>query len=217
MKDAEKFIKDQYTFEDLVQIVAYLRSENGCPWDRSQTHDSIRKNLIEECYEAVEGIDQKNNDLLKEELGDIALQVVFHAQMATEEQAFTVEDVINGICKKMVFRHPHIFGNALADNAENAYMRWEEMKKKEKGTACLSDQLERVAKTLPSLMRTQKLIKKAAGEGYISLPSESVSEKELAARYMELCALAQKNGYDLEELAYKQNEAFIEEVKKKGL
>ena len=106
--------KDKYTVDDLVEIMSLLRSENGCPWDREQTHASIRKNFIEETYEAVEAIDEDNPDKLKEELGDVLLQVVFHAQMEKEKGNFDFNDVCDGICKKLIVRHPHVFGNEKA-------------------------------------------------------------------------------------------------------
>ncbi len=167
-KKAESLVKDAYHFEDLVEILAFFRSAEGCPWDRAQTHGSIRKNLIEECYEAVEGIDRNDAPLLCEELGDILLQVVFHARIAEEEGCFTVGDVINGICRKMVNRHPQIFSenSEKPKSAQTALDGWEKIKEKEKGTASVYELLERISKTLPSLMRTQKLLQKAEKAGF---------------------------------------------------
>lgn len=210
--DAKKLIKENYSFEDLCAIMAYLRSDEGCPWDRVQTHRSIRNNLIEECYEAVEGIDKEDDRLLKEELGDVLLQVVFHARIAGEENRFDINGVIDGVCKKLVSRHPHIFGNAPLGAGEHALDRWEEMKKKEKNTAMLSEDLDRVSRTLPSLIRTQKLLKKAEKAGYYSYPEKLLSKEELMEQYLEICALANRAGVSLEEEAYKENEQFIERM-----
>ena len=121
--------KDSYSFEDLVEIMRLLRSENGCPWDREQTHESIRRNFIEEAYEAVEAIDKKDDANLCEELGDVLLQVVFHARIAEEDSRFDIGDVADGICKKLVLRHPHIFGDVSANTSEEVLRNWDEIKK----------------------------------------------------------------------------------------
>lgn len=207
---AKALIKEHYDFEDIVAIMALLRSENGCPWDREQTHESIRKNLIEECYEAVEGIDKKDPELLCEELGDLLLQVVFHARISEDENEFSIYDAIDGVCRKMVRRHPHIFSDEEADGAEIAYKKWEELKEKEKSDERLSSALERVAKTLPSLMRTQKLLKKTVKAGKEEA-GKVCSKKELTARYKELCLDANASGIDAEELGYAFNEEYIKE------
>ena len=159
--------KDKYTVDDLVEIMSLLRSENGCPWDREQTHASIRKNFIEETYEAVEAIDEDNPDKLKEELGDVLLQVVFHAQMEKEKGNFDFNDVCDGICKKLIVRHPHVFGNEKADSAEKVLDRWEEIKnetKEQTGGATL----DAVPKQLPALMRCAKLQHRAEKAGGFS-------------------------------------------------
>ena len=207
---AKELIKDQYVFEDLVKIMELLRSGQGCPWDRAQTHESIRKNLIEECYEAVEGIDKRDPELLCEELGDLLLQIVFHAQISKDAGEFTIDDSINGVCRKMVNRHPHIFADEQANGAEIAFNRWEEMKSKEKKDETLPKTLERVARTLPSLMRTQKLLKKAEKAGF-EKSGQAVGMEELRARYLSLCADANASGVDLEEFAYAINEEYIKE------
>lgn len=129
--------KEKYNIEDLLTIMRLLRSEDGCPWDREQTHQSIRKNLIEETYEAAEAIDREDMPLLKEELGDVLLQVVFHARMEEEKGNFSFDDVADGICKKLIVRHPHIFADVTADNAEQVLANWDSIKKKEKGQQTL--------------------------------------------------------------------------------
>ena len=124
--------KDFYSMADLLEIVEILRSENGCPWDRKQTHRSVSKNMIEEAYEVVDAILRKDVPALQEELGDVLLQVVFHAQMETEKGSFTFEEVVDGVAKKLVFRHPHVFGDQTASDGEAALATWEEQKKVEK-------------------------------------------------------------------------------------
>lgn len=215
---SKSFIKESYCFEDLVELLAFLRSEEGCPWDRAQTHRSIRKNLIEECYETVEGIDTQDSSLLSEELGDLLLQVVFHARISEEEEEFTIHDVINGVCRKMIRRHPNIFSEEFQTRAcspEVAYAGWDEVKKEEKGTKTVYETLCLVSKALPSLMRTQKLLSKTEKAGFIHGEKPESTEDKLLTRYFELCVEANALGIDLEELAYKGNEKFILEMKKR--
>ena len=119
--------KERYSIEDLTEIMSLLRSENGCPWDKEQTHESIRKNFIEETYEAVEAIDCNDPEMLREELGDVLLQVVFHTQMEKEKGNFDFDDVCDGICKKLIVRHPHIFGDEHIGEANAVADRWDEI------------------------------------------------------------------------------------------
>ena len=126
--------KKNYKFDDLCLIMEILRGEGGCPWDTEQTHESIRKNLIEETYEVIEAIDTKNTALLREELGDVMLQVVFHTQMEKEIGSFDIDDVANDVCVKLIHRHPHIFGDVKVDTAAEVLSNWEEIKNIE-GTA----------------------------------------------------------------------------------
>lgn len=153
--------KERYTIDDLVEIVTLLRSKDGCPWDKVQTHESIRMNLVEETYEVIEAIDQKNPALLREELGDLLLQVVFHAQLEAEEHRFTLEDVCTEICQKLIIRHPHVFGSVSADSTEDALKNWDAVKAETKHQTTRTQTLEAVAKTLPALMRAQKVCKRA--------------------------------------------------------
>lgn len=152
--------KENYDFNDLKEIMRVLRSENGCPWDREQTHKSIRNNFIEEVYEAVEAIDDDNPELLKEELGDTLLQVVFHAQISDEAGEFNIDDVCDEICKKLIIRHPHIFADTTAKTAEQVLSNWENIKIKEKGYADTQEYIESTAKSLPALMRAEKIQKR---------------------------------------------------------
>lgn len=158
--------KAEYGFEDLLRIMDILRGEGGCPWDREQTHESIRKNFIEEVYEACEAIDLKDNTLLCEELGDVLLQVVFHADMAEDEGAFDINDVCDGVCKKLILRHPHIFGDTKAGTSAEVLDNWEAIKRIEKGQKTYSDSIRQVAKSLPALMYAEKVQKKAKKAGF---------------------------------------------------
>ena len=124
---------ENYSMEDLLKIMQLLRGPGGCPWDRAQTHQSIRANMLEEAYEAADAIDRMDMDNLKEELGDVLLQVVFHASMAREAGAFGFDDVVDGICKKLVYRHPHVFGTVEARDPDGALSAWDAQKRKEKG------------------------------------------------------------------------------------
>ena len=162
--------KDSYDIGDLLSIVAVLRDkQGGCPWDLAQTHESIRQNFIEETYEAVDAIDLGDRALLKEELGDVLLQVVLHSQMEAEEQSFCFSDVCDGICKKLILRHPHVFGQAQAESAEKVLQNWDEIKKAEKGQRTGADTVLAVPKALPALMRAQK-VQKRAGKAGADLP-----------------------------------------------
>lgn len=137
--------KTAYTVEDLRRIVHLLRAPGGCPWDGAQTHESIRRNFLEEAYEVAEAIDEKNPAHLKEELGDVLLQVLFHASIEEDAGRFTLDDVADGICKKLIFRHPHVFGGAAATPDS-----WEELKRQEKGQTTYTATLQSVAKSLPA-------------------------------------------------------------------
>lgn len=149
-------IKDKYSFDDLVEIVKILRAPGGCPWDREQTHRSIRSNFIEETYEAVEAIDNDNKTLLKEELGDVLLQVALHCEMEREEQCFDIGDVCDGICRKLIVRHPHVFGDRSADDAVQALSHWDDIKMKTKSQLTYTESMRSVSRALPALMRSEK-------------------------------------------------------------
>jgi tetrapyrrole methylase family protein/MazG family protein len=137
-----------------------LRAKDGCPWDKEQTHESIRKNLIEETYEVVEAIDNSDDALMREELGDLLLQVVFHAQIACDRGAFSFDDVADEICRKLIVRHPHIFADTVAGSSEAVLENWDAIKARTKKRESLYDEVDSVSKALPSLMRAQKISKK---------------------------------------------------------
>ncbi len=157
--------KSRYTIADLREIVRLLRSPGGCPWDREQTHASIRNDFLEEAYEAVEAIDLGDTALLREELGDVLLQVVFHCVLAQEEAQFDFDDVCDEICKKLIIRHPHVFAQVQAEDTETVLKNWDAIKKETKGQETYADTLESVAKSLPALSRAQKVGKRAARAG----------------------------------------------------
>lgn len=158
--------KDRYDINDLIQLVTVLRAPGGCPWDREQTHESIRKNFIEETYEVIEAINKKDTEGLREELGDILLQVALHSEMERERGTFDFNDVANDICQKLVIRHPHVFGDISAENEKDALNRWDEVKLKTKGMKKQSESMVKVARELPALMRAQKIQGKAARAGF---------------------------------------------------
>lgn len=166
--------KESYDCNDLIKIVGILRSPEGCPWDRAQDHHTIRNNFLEEAYEAVEAIDLESSALLREELGDVLLQIALHSQMEAEQGHFDFNDVCTGICRKMIGRHPHIFGSEYAANAAEAAQSWEQQKRKEKGLYSLEDRLRRVSGALPALMRAQKLISRAAASGCFEDPNDGM-------------------------------------------
>lgn len=150
-------------FETLLAIMSRLRSGHGCPWDREQTRQSLKASLIEEAYEVIEAIDSGDRRALTEELGDLLLQVVFHAQIGTERDEFTMADILRGLCDKMVSRHPHVFGDASVGTPEEALVQWERLKREEEGKAGRRRSvLDGVPRALPALIRAQRLQGKAA-------------------------------------------------------
>ena len=158
--------KPQYGYEDLLEIIRLLRSEDGCPWDKAQTHQSIRRGLLEEAYEAAEAIDNDDPVLLKEELGDVLMQVVFHADIESDAGRFTIDDVCDGVVKKLLFRHPHVFGSECEDSPESVPVSWDKLKRQEKGQKTVADSMDSVARSLPGLWRAEKLQSKAASAGF---------------------------------------------------
>ncbi|MBQ9166011.1 MAG: nucleoside triphosphate pyrophosphohydrolase [Oscillospiraceae bacterium] len=158
--------KEKYDFNDFREIIAILRHPGGCPWDMEQDHHSIRRNFIEEVYEACEGIDQENTPLLREELGDVLMQVLFHASIEEDAGRFNIDDVCDEAVKKLIFRHPHVFGTAHVETIDGELNLWDDLKRQEKGQESYTDTLNSVAKTLPALWRAEKVQKKAAKAGF---------------------------------------------------
>lgn len=214
------YSKPRYDFEDLCQLVRVLRAPDGCPWDSVQTHESIRRNFLEEVYEACEAIDQKDPVHLQEELGDVLLHVVFHAGIETDAGNFTIDDVCDTVVKKMVSRHPALFGG-------EAGLDWDEIKRREKGQTSPAEELDGVARSLPALWRAEKLQKKAEkaqipveipelsavvdGLSEASDPTQAVGRLLFAA-----VQAARENGVDPEMALHGYCEAFIQHVKDAG-
>ena len=161
-----KLNKDKYTIQDLLDIMARLRAPNGCPWDREQDHKSLKIYLIEEAYEVLEAIDEENPKKLCDELGDLLLQVIFHAQIAKENGQFDFGDVAHGVSAKMINRHRHVFGEEEAETADDVMSIWEKVKKEEKGLDTQTQVLKEVPGNLPALMRSFKVQQKAAQVGF---------------------------------------------------
>lgn len=170
-KSAEELIKslpkkERYGIDDLVDLVTVLRDKDrGCPWDKVQTHGSIKKDFLEEVYEVMEAIDCDSPEMLREELGDVLLQVIFHVVIEEEQEHFVLEDVITELCQKLIVRHPHVFGEVQADTVDKVLTNWDSIKKETKGQETYTDTLKSVPKNFPALMRAQKLGKRAARAG----------------------------------------------------
>lgn len=158
--------KESYDVRDLVEIMRILRAPGGCPWDAEQTHESIKKNLIEETYEVIEAINKNDKELLCEELGDLLMQVVFHAQMEQESGEFDFDAVSDGVCKKLIERHPHVFGEVSISGVDDVLTNWDAIKRKSKGQKSTTESMLSVPRELPALMRATKLQKKAADVGF---------------------------------------------------
>ena len=226
--------KESYGFDDLVTIMELLRSEGGCPWDREQTHKSIRNNFIEETYEVIEAIDTNDAKLLREELGDVMLQIVFHARMEEEAGAFDVSDVANDVCVKLIHRHPHIFGYNDAKTSEDVLKNWEAIKNEEKSRVTYTDKLNAIPPMFPALLRAQKVGKKASffdfetsdlvidkiyeeteevREAMSSGDKEQV-EEEIGDLLLTVTSLARKAGVDSEEALFKAVNKFISRFEK---
>ncbi len=161
-----KDLGNKKDFQDLLDIIETLRSPGGCPWDREQTHESLKSALLEECYEVIDAIENEDEDALIEELGDVLLQVVFHASIGKEDGYFDIMDVIGGISNKMINRHPHVFGNEEANTSEQVLVNWDEIKKEEKGIKTLTEEMQNIAKSLPATTRAYKVQKKAKKVGF---------------------------------------------------
>ncbi len=229
-------IKPKYDILDLRKIMALLRSENGCPWDREQDHKSIRNNFIEETYEVVEAIDKEDVNLLREELGDVLLQIIFHSQMEEENNNFTFDDVVTELCNKLIIRHPHVFGEKEVGGVDDVLNNWENIKNKVKGTESFTQTLKSVPTTFPALMRSQKISKRAAKAGMdypdvnsafndledevgelweaIESGNRSKMEEELGDLLFACTNVAYKLGIDAEEMLGRSSDKFISRFEK---
>lgn len=208
--------KKRYNFDDLLDIIRVLRGENGCPWDKVQTKESIVKNLVEECYELVDAIKLNDDDKMREEIGDNLLQSAFHIIFAEERCAFDKSDVLSEVCEKLVFRHSHIFGQDTATSSEDALNVWEKNKMTEKSMNSAKDAVRDVPKCFPSLMRAQKVYKRAVKGGYEQMSIDDIyakiaEEKDIANLLFYIVMLCQISGVDAEETLYDRIEKFVEE------
>ncbi len=158
--------KSRYGWEDFLEIMRLLRSPGGCPWDREQTHQSIRRNFLEETYEVLDALDRDDAPGMCEELGDVLMQVAFHCRIEEERGRFTMDDVVDGVAQKLVYRHPHVFGSVQADTSDAVLANWEVLKRREKGQSSTADAIESVPHTLPALWRAEKVQSKAAKTGF---------------------------------------------------
>lgn len=158
--------KKKYNIDDLLQIMEILRAPGGCPWDAEQTHESIKKDLIEETYEVIEAINKQNPEMLQEELGDLLMQIVFHSRISQEENSFTFAEVCDGICQKLIERHPHVFGEVNVENTDEVLSNWDAIKRRSKHHETTTQAIDSVPRELPALMRSAKIQHKAAKAGF---------------------------------------------------
>jgi len=198
-------MKTQPAIADLLKVMARLRSPTGCPWDREQSHQTLRRHAIEEVYELIDAIEARDDTEMAEELGDLLLQVVFHCQLARERGAFDFEQVTRLLVEKLIRRHPHVFGKTKVKDVDEVWANWEKIKKAEKhGTRhARHSALDGVPKHLPALLRAGKLVKKARKAGLIAEPKSAgrkVTKTALARELYALASLAQARGWDAEEL-----------------
>lgn len=191
---------EKYTFDELVEIIAALRAPGGCPWDREQTHESIRKSVVEEAYELVEAIDGKNPMKIADESGDVLLQVVLHAQIAKDNGEYDINDVTDAISRKMIHRHPHVFGDASAKNSEEVLNKWDAIKRADRSQDSITDELRGVSAYIPTLMRAQKIRKKANKAGFNHKAAEvsATTEEEFGRMLFDIAAAAGECGIDPE-------------------
>ena len=177
--------KPSYDVYDLKRLMKLLRGPGGCPWDSEQTHESIRRNLLEEAYEAAEAIDDGDMEHLLEELGDVLMQVVFHADIAENTGYFDLDEIADATCRKLIRRHPHVFGDVRAKNGSESLLYWEDIKRKEKMQNSTADSMRSVARSLPGLWRAEKIQKKAAKVGF-DWPEHSGALEALKSELREL-------------------------------
>jgi tetrapyrrole methylase family protein/MazG family protein len=223
--------KTKYDFNDLVEIIKILRSPDGCPWDKVQTHQTLKSNLIEESYEFLSEVDKANVDGMKEELGDVLLQVVMHAQISHDDNEFDINDVVDGIAKKMVFRHPHVFGNNKAVDADNALDLFNRQKDKEKHFTKQVDVLKSIPASYPALIKAEKTssklnkmqpnyFKKTIEENISQLKStvleldNNVTEEKIGDILWKVVTLAKVADIDAEIALTSQNKKIVDKFEK---
>ena len=223
--------KEFYDLADFIKIVDVLRGEGGCPWDREQTHESLRRGTLEEAYELCGAIDSRDTENLREELGDVMLQVIFHASLARDEGLFDLNDVADAECKKLIYRHPHVFGDVNVSGSDEVLVNWDILKEREKEQRSLSEVMEGVTEALPSLWRAEKCQKKAekAGEPIFApgsarealrrsveeLSTAADAEKALGDLLFAAVAVAREQGVDAEMALHAACERAIDTVKER--
>lgn len=232
----ELLSKKQYDFNDLVNIMKILRGENGCPWDREQTHRSIRRDLLEETYELIEGIDKDDAEIIREELGDVLLQVVFHADISEENGDFNILDVCTDLCGKLIVRHPHVFGDVAVSGTDNVLANWDAIKRQTKNQKTDTQALRSVTTAMPALMRADKLGKKARKVGFdfddadeamqkvveevnevseaLKLGDKKSIDEEFGDLLLAVVNAARLAGVDAEQALYNANEKFLSRFEK---
>ena len=191
---------EKYTFDELVEIIEKLRSPGGCPWDREQTHESIRNSMIEEAYELVEAIDAGKGEKIADESGDVLLQVVLHAQIGKDNGEYDINDVTDMISRKMIHRHPHVFGDVSVENSDEVLSNWDAIKRADREQKSIADELRGVSTYIPTLMRAKKICKKAKKAGYTYNISsvDASSEEEFGRLLFDIAVQAGENGIDPE-------------------
>lgn len=231
MTKEELLSKKEYNFDDLAAIIAILRAPYGCPWDAEQTHQSIRRDLLEETYELIEGIDKNDDEIMREELGDVLLQVVFHADIARDQNSFDINDVCNDVCSKLIIRHPHVFGDVKVSGTENVLSNWDKIKRETKQQQSDTEVLRSITPSLPALMRADKLGKKARKMGFdfddatdamtkvyeevdevkeaIKSGDKAHIEEEFGDLLLSVVNAARLAGVDSEQALYNANEKFL--------
>ncbi len=226
-------MEKNYTYEDLLNIVEKLRGEGGCPWDMEQTHQSIKHDIIEEGYELIEELDAENWEKVADESGDLLLQIVFHASIGKDNDEYGMDDVINAVCKKLIHRHPHVFGDVKVKNSEEVLENWAQIKRDDRGQKTVAQDMAEVSKYLPALMRAEKIQGKASKGGYVFSEPAFVAEntaklinillsnddKDIAEKYIgkilfEVVSVAKKMGVDAETALSKHTDAFVQEYSK---
>ncbi len=231
MSKEELLAKKEYGFNDLVEIIKILRAPGGCPWDAEQTHKSIRRDLLEETYELIEGIDKDNPEMMREELGDVLLQVVFHSNIAECDGEFNINDVCNDVSKKLIVRHPHVFGEVVVSGTETVLANWDKIKRETKKQQSDTEVLRSISPSMPALMRADKLGKKARKFGFdfdnaaeamekvfeeasevneaLASGDKAQIEEEFGDLLLSIVNAARLAGVDSEQALYNANEKFL--------
>ena len=205
---------EKKNFYDFCQIIEKLRAPGGCPWDREQTHSTLAKHLLEEAYEAYDAIEEGDSHKMADELGDVLLQIVMHAQVGKEAGTFDINDVTDAVSRKMIERHPHVFGDIMVKDSGEVLENWDQIKKKERGQEKTWEVLEGVTRSLPALYRAGKIIDKAQKADFISFEDgELLTEEKIGEKLFELCILSRQNGVNPEEALSAYTKKFIKKIK----